>query len=108
MSTEIERDLDDPITAEDLEYTGQLVYIVTGQSGSYDSNSEWMVRAFSKEEDADAWFEKCSDWVEQNGLGSNSRKNFMSKTDPNPYDPYMNQDGTVRYYVEKLEFENPE
>lgn len=106
--TEIERDPEDPITAEDPEYTGQIVYIVSGESGSYDSRSSWNVRAFSTEEDADTWHKNCTDWVEANGLGSKSTKNFLSDMDQNPYDPYMAADGPVYYYIEKLEFDNPE
>ena len=93
--------------AGDSDYTGETSYIVKGVTESDGNYSEWNVRVFDNEDEANVWSKECNEWV-QGHIERSGDHNYLDPSIPNPYDPYMTHDSPAYYEVEPIEFGDPE
>lgn len=49
------------------------IWIVSGETGSYEDRGEWTVAAFTSREEADALCKRLNDWCRENDVHSISR-----------------------------------
>ena len=89
------------------------IYVITGTTGEYSDRSEWLVTAYTKEDDAKKHVEEATKYAEAwHALTWEQRDGKNEKT-ANPMDPCFSHDytGTEYYYTEvdlQKKFKAPE
>lgn len=82
------------------------IYIVEGSTGEYADRQNWLVKAYSSRDKADAHAQSAEKWINDYGVSEWRKQKYDANRDLNPYDPNMSVDYTgTSYYVIELDLD---